>query len=614
MKKLLSILICLSVVLSLICAPALAEGVTYRMLYSGEMTTMNYLVDSTAVIFSLASNCMDTLVEYDKLGQIQPALATEWSSSEDGLTWTFKLRDNAVWVDGAGTEVAPVVASDFVASMKYILDATHGSSTAWLLTDIIDGAGPYYDGTVIPDEGEEAAPPTEWETVGVKAIDDHTLEYKLLYPAPYFLSMLDYVCFMPVNEAFLTEKGDQFGVPTGNDTLLYCGAYTLSEYKPQEKIVYSKNQKYWDAEQVHIDTIDETYNKETGTIGPEMFVRGEIDEVSGMTTTVAQQWLANPETADLLRPQKQTGQYSYFFCFNFDPQFDATYEPENWKIAVENENFRKSFYYGLDRVKAMTVHDADNPENLLYNTVTPPNIIDNEGLDYAKTGELAKFSTEPQFNEEKALAAKAAAMEELTAAGATFPIKVLMPYNPISTGWPEECQVVEQQLEALLGTDYIDIMVEAGPSSGFLGEVRRSGKYAFMKCNWGLDFADPVNLTEPFRFQSNNYNFLPVFEPAAEYYELVNAAKPVYTNLTERYEAFALAESWLIDHAIVIPFGSDEGGYFASRIDPFQGQHNACGLAQYRYKGQTLLDAPMSTDQFFDAYDAWVAAREALQN
>jgi oligopeptide transport system substrate-binding protein len=238
-------------------------------------------------------------------------------------------------------------------------------------------------------------------------------------------------------------------------------------------------------------------------------------------------------------------------------------------------------------------------------------------VDYTKTGDLKAFSETPQFDPAKALAARDAAIAELKASGATLPVKVLMCYNPTTVGWAEECQVVEQQLEGLLGADYIDIIVQAGPSSGFLGEIRRSGKYAFMKCNWGLDFADPVNTAEPFRL-TDNYCFLNKIEGYRdaegnlEYYNLMNAARPIYSDLAARYEAFAKAEAWLIAHAITIPFGTDEGGYWASRRDPFEGQHNACGLASNRFKGQHKLDKPMSTDDFYNAYDAWVAAREAL--
>lgn len=618
MKKKIAALL-MSILLVLSALPVFAEGEdsVYRSLYSGEIGTLNYLTTSSENEYSVAANIVDTLVEHDAYGQIVPCLAESWEQSEDGLTWTFHLRDGATWVTADGKYYADVTAEDFVTAAKYILNAQNASSTAWILTDYLVGAQEYFDSTSTPDEGEEAPEPFDWENVGVKAVDEKTIAYTTSEPCPYFLSMLDYVCYMPVNAQFLEEKGDQFGLATGNDTVLYCGAYTLSEFKPQEKRVFTKNESYWDAEHVYLTKLEQTYNKEASTLSPELYLRGEIDSAT-ITSTIAAEWLANEETADLIHPVRQVGQYSYFFCFNFNPQFDEVYEPENWKIAVNNENFRQSIMAGLDRVKAKTVIEPDNPEDLLWDTVTPSDIVIYDGQDYTQMGALADVKVE--FNEEKAKAYRDAAIPELTEAGATLPIKVLMCYNPSDSSWAEECQVIEQQLEGLLGSDYIDIIVEPGPSTGFLKEIRRSGKYAFMKCNWGLDFADPVNTCEPFR-RDDNYGFLvnatqeSLYDENGEmtYYNLTDAAREMSgSDMEARYLAFAEAEAYLINHALTIPYGSNTGGYTASRLNPFESQFAATGLATCRYKGQHLLEKPMSTDEFYDAYDEWLEKRAEL--
>ena len=267
-------------------------------------------------------------------------------------------------MDCNGEYYADVTAQDFLTAAKYVLDAKNDASNAWILSDYLEGADAYYSSTEVPEEGEEAPEPVDFETVGVKVIDDYTLSYTTTQPLPFFLSMLDYSCYMPVNAQFLEEKGEDFGLATGNDTVLYCGPYILSEFKPQESRVYSKNESYWDAEHVYITTIQQTYNKEASTLSPEMYLRGEVDDAD-ITPTIAAEWLADPEKADLIHPVRQVGQYSYFFCFNFDPNFDEIYEPENWKLAVNNENFRKSFFYGLDRTKAKTVIEPDNPADLI---------------------------------------------------------------------------------------------------------------------------------------------------------------------------------------------------------------------------------------------------------
>ncbi len=618
MKRMMALVLCLAMMLTMCVMPASAEETSaYRTLYSGEITTLNYLTTATTLEFSLAANVIDTLVEYDKYGQVQPSLAESWEYDEENLTYTFHLRKDATWVTAAGEVYAGVTAHDFVSAAQYILNAQNASSTANIFYGVIAGAEAYYQGTATPEEGKEAAPVMEWDTVGVKALDDYTLQYTLCEPVPYFLSMLTYVCFMPVNGQFLEEKGEDFGVATSNENILYNGAYILSTFEPQQKRVYTRNEHNWDAANVFLTTIEETYNKEAGTISPELYKRGEVDAAS-ITSTIAAEWLASEETADLIRPVRQSGFYTYFWAFNFDPQFDAAYEPENWKIAVNNANFRHSIASALDRVKSKLVMEPDNPESILFNTITPPEFVSIDGVDYTQMGALAAITDlgTATFDEAAALAYKEAAVAELTEAGATFPVKILMPYNPSSSSWAEECVVVEQQLEGLLGADYIDIIVEAGPSSGFLKEVRRSGKYALMKCNWGPDYADPNTYTDPFYDGTYNWPELATEyieeDGVSTYYKLVDAARAITNDLTARYEAYATAEAFLIDNAIVIPYGYDNGGYTASRLNPFESQFAPFGISNDRYKGQKLLDDPMSTDEYFDAYDLWLEERAAL--
>ena len=588
MKKFIALLLMLLLALSA-AAPALAEKQTYRSLYSGEVTTLNYLTTTTTSEFGLLSNLIDTLVESDRYGQLQPCLAESWEASADGLTWTFRLRHGVQWVDAQGNAVAEVTAHDFVTAAEYILNAQHASGSAKTLYKIIVGAKEYYDGTATPKEGEQPAPKTEWDTVGVKALNDYTLQYTLKNPVAYFLSMVDNQAFMPVYGPFLAEKGEQFGLATGND---------------------------WDLEHVTIDQIVYRYNKEASTISADLYLKGEVDSAS-ISAEIASQWLDDPVKSEYIRPDRPTSCYSYFFSFNYAPQFAAEYEPENWAKAVVNENFRKSFYYGLDRLKVKTAADADNAEALLFNSITPTDFLIINGEDYVKTGAL-KAITElgvGTYQTDKAIEYRDKAIEELTAAGVTFPIKVFMPYNASVNGWADECQIIEQQLEELLGKDYIDIIIEAYPSSGFLGSTRRSGNYAFMKCNWGPDYDDPETFSEPFA-AGNNYNFIDkcegMDEVRTELYSLFDQATAIYDDLTARYAAFAQAEAFIVDHAIVIPYGFSTGGYTASRIDPFTLPYTATGISKERFKGAVLLDQPMSTDQYYDAYDQWLSDLEAL--
>ncbi len=614
MKKLVSLLLC-AVMLMSVASVVAEDKVTYTTLYSSEVTTLNYLVTSSTNEFGIAANLIDTLVEYDLYGRMLPSLALSWETSEDSLTWTFTLRQDANWVDGNGEVVAPVTANDFVASAKYILNAQNASSTANLLYDIIDGAEAYYLGTATPAEGEEPAPVMEWDTVGIKALDDYTLQYTLNHPVPYFLSMLTYVNFMPVYEPFLTEKGDAFGLATGNDTLLYCGAYYMSEFKPQEIRVMSKNATNWDADNVHIDEIVEKYNTESATVSPELYLRGEVDSAS-LSNELTADWLADEAKAAMIHPSRLTSYYSYFYAFNFDPQFDAAYEPDNWKLAVNNENFRLSIINAFNRIKAKTLLDSENPEMMLYNTITPPTFVEDNGVDYVNIGELAAITAKgaDTLDEAAALAYKEAAIAELTEAGATFPVKILLLYNPNASAnnSDQEAQIVEQQLEGVLGLDYIDVIIESGPATSYLTS-RRTGMYGMMNCNWGPDYADPETFTDPFS-EGNSYNFMdkagnPQVE---EYLALVNEAKAIVNDISARYAAFAKAEAYLLEHGFVMAFGYGSGGYTASLLDPFSAAIAPFGVTSERFKGQYKLDGYMDTDAYYDAYDAYMAAKDAL--
>lgn len=615
MKKLIALMLCALMLMSMM--PALAEDeVTYTSLYSGEATTLNYLVTSTTNEYAIAANVIDTLVEYDEYGRMLPSLAESWENTNGGLTWTFKLRQDATWVNGQGEVVAKVTANDFVAAARYILNAANASATANTFYSVIAGAKDYYLGTATPAEGEEAAPVMDWETVGVKALDDYTLEYTLVKPIPYFLSMLTYVNFMPVYEPFLLEKGEEFGLATGNDTLLYCGAYYISEFKPQEIRVMSKNKENWDADRVYIDRIVSKYNKEASKVSAQLYLNGDIDSASLDTETIAS-WLMDEEKAAKLHPTRLTSFYCYFYAFNFDPKFDEAYEPDNWQLAVNSESFRLSIINAFNRIKIKTLIDPDNPESLIYNTLTPPAFAYDNGVDYTQIGELAAISAKgaDTLNVDAALAYKAAAVEELTAKGCKFPVKILLLYNPNASAnnSAEEAQIVEQQLEGVLGTDYIDVVIEAGPAQSYL-TARRTGMYGMQNVNWGPDYADPETFTDPFVREDNSYNFMGTAtdtEMLDQYYELVDAAKAIVDDTSARYAAFAKAEAYLIDHGYVLPIGYSSGGYTASLLDPFTAPVAPFGLTTERYKGQKMLDHYMDTDEYYDAYDAYMEAQDA---
>ena len=609
MKKALAILLSLMLLIGLVPA-AVADSGTLTTYYSGEVSTLNYLVSSTENDQVVGANIVDTLVEYNTLGEVIPCLAETWESSEDGLTWTFHLRKGVKWYNCFGEEVAELTAADFVAGLKYVLTAKYESAIASnVFTAQIVNAEAYYNGEV-----------TDFDQVGVKAMDDYTLQYNLANPVPYFVSMTTYGSFMPVYGPLAEEQGANLGVD--NQSIYYCGAYILETFEPQSERLYVKNQNYWDADNVFIEKIDQLYNAEAATLSPIAALRGEVD-YADLDNDILDDWRTNhPE---LITQARSNLQYSYFYCFDFAPQYEEEYDPANWVIAVNNSNFRHSIMSAMDRLYGMTA-EADNPENLLENTITPPAFASVNGKDFTA---LPAFANIDQYfyNTEKALEYKAKAVEELTAAGATFPVKLVLTYKSNDSDWANEVQLEKAQLESVLGTDYIEVILYAGPADNFLSQTRRAGKYSMQKCNWGADYADPETWTDPFAenidsetglHKGNSYNFIDKMldtdneETKAfltAYYAKVAEAKAETNDIEKRYNLFAEAEAMLIENAIVIPFRKSIAGYQVTKIDVYEGEYAPFGICNLKYKFQHLQDEFVTAEQNEQSYQKWLEAK-----
>jgi len=593
---------CLAAVLLLAAtvAGAAPKSEDYYQVYSGELTTLNYLVTAGTNEHEMIANVLDGLVEYDKYGVLVPSLATDWTNSADGKTWTFTLRKGVKWVDNKGKDYAEVVAQDWVDAARYLFDKKNASLTANIAYAVIKNGKAYFEGKV-----------TDFSQVGVKALDKYTLQYTLEKPVPYFLSMLTYVCFLPANGQFIEKTGTRFG--TDNKTILYNGAYIIETFEPQVGRTLVRNDKYWDKEHVYIRRLIWKYNKESGTLGPELFLRGEISSITSIPSSLIDSWMKDPAKKAIIRPLV-TNSYTYFYALNFNPTFDAQYDPDNWKVAVNNKNFRKALFHALDKRAAMLTSEPYAPERRLQNTITPRNFVNASGKDYVDMADLAKVAKADSFNKTLAVGFKAKAMAEL-AGTAKFPVKIMMPYNAGQSDWTNRAQVVEQQLENLLGNDFIDVIPVSFPATGFLGATRRKGNYAILECNWGPDYADPETYTDPF-ITGSNYNWP---EKAVGYvqangksiYEnMVDAAKAEVVNIAKRYELFAKAEAYFIDEAFVIPYAIGGGGFTASKLEPFSYPFAPFGTSTLKFKGQTVMQKPLSTEAYNKMKAAWDAERE----
>ena len=634
---------------------ATGDSATYTVLYARQPATLNYLICSADPDLYHGTHCVDTLVEYDSRGKIREGLATSWEWDADTLTWTFHLRDEN-WVDYTGAVLGPVTAQDFVDALAYLLNPDYASGTASLVTPYVAGAEDYYnycvwrnnanngtvaeDGTTYTidaagtvtltaaDGSTTTCPAVDFSSVGVAAVDEHTLTYTLNYDFPGFLSLLNYAPFEPAYGPMLAELGDQFC--TSAETACSCGAFYLAEYTPLESWVMKKNPENYDKDSVYIDTIRYIYNQEALISGPEMVRRGEIDQAT-ISSDILDSWLADDTTKDMVSMDRPETGKSYFYFFNFLPyahQFpnwnttgvDAQYQPDNWAKAVNSTNFRKAFLYAINPAVTLAVTAPEGYENYKLHTITPPSFCaDSKGVDYTECGALAKVTD--HFNETTAKQYRDAAVQELTAAGATFPIKVQYPYNPAVVDWDKQCQVFKQQIEGVLndGFDFVDIIITQGPSDNFLNAVRRAGAYEFMSYYWGADYSDPETEVYPFYQEAGDrgtcYAFLrtgvedgiiigETADYVMTYMDMVEKAKAITADLDARYAAFADAEAYLIENALVIPLSLPVPPYIATRLNLWEGQYAPTGFSSNRLKGIHILDHYVSMDEYNHNRDA----------
>ena len=619
---------------------ATGDSATYTVLYARQPATLNYLICSADPDLYHGTHCVDTLVEYDSRGKIREGLATSWEWDADTLTWTFHLRDEN-WVDYTGAVLGPVTAQDFVDALAYLLNPDYASGTASLVTPYVAGAEDYYNYCVWRNNahnGTVAEDGTTYTidaagTVTVTAADGSTttcpaVDFTLNYDFPGFLSLLNYAPFEPAYGPMLAELGDQFC--TSAETACSCGAFYLAEYTPLESWVMKKNPENYDKDNVYIDTIRYIYNQEALISGPEMVRRGEIDQAT-ISSDILDSWLADDTTKDMVSMDRPETGKSYFYFFNFLPyahQFsnwnttgvDAQYQPDNWAKAVNSTNFRKAFLYAINPAVTLAVTAPEGYENYKLHTITPPSFCaDSKGVDYTECGALAKVTD--HFNEATAKQYRDAAVQELTAAGATFPIKVQYPYNPAVVDWDKQCQVFKQQVEGVLndGFDFVDIIITQGPSDNFLNAVRRAGAYEFMSYYWGADYSDPETEVYPFYQEAGDrgtcYAFLrtgvedgiitgETADYVMTYMDMVEKAKAITADLDARYAAFADAEAYLIENALVIPLSLPVPPYIATRLNLWEGQYAPTGFSSNRLKGIHILDHYVSMDEYNHNRDA----------
>ena len=382
----------------------------YKATYTSDPETWDVLASSKQIDSEPLVNCYDGLLEYNNLNNQVGALATGYTVSEDGKTYTFTIRDGAVWVDKDGNKVADVKADDWVAGLQHMTDANAGLD--WLISGVVKGYAAYVDGT-----------DTDFSHVGIKATDDKTLVIELEAPTSYFVTMLGYSCFAPLSRNYYESKGGKFGAEfdssaesylygTSFENIAYCGPFRITGFTSKNTLVFEKNASYWNADAVKINKITWYYNDGTDVL------KAYNDAVAG---TVAGAGL----NASALVKAKEANLQDYIYTTDTDATAfcgfwninragfanfnDATVavssktdeQKRDTKIALSNANFRLALSFAFNRSawNALSVGE-DLKDVSLTNGYTPGNFVKlDEAVEVTIGGEKKTFPANTFYGE-----------------------------------------------------------------------------------------------------------------------------------------------------------------------------------------------------------------------
>jgi len=610
------------------CGQSNTDTSTYSSTFSANPTTFNYLLDYYADNTAVITNLVDGLLENDSYGNLVPAVAEDWSVSSDGLTYTYKLRKDAKWYTADGEEYASVKAQDFVTGIKYAADKKGQAMD--LIQNSIKGLNDYVTGVT-----------NDFSTVGVKALDDYTVEYTLTRPEPYWNSKTTNSILFPVNEEFLKSKDKDFGTLTP-DSILYNGPYLLKDFTSKSSIEYVKNPHYYDHDKVTIEKVKLAYFDGSDQ---EMTIRNFESgaySIAGVYPNSSNYAKTKEKYQDNIVYSLQD-KTSWYFNFNVNRKtYNHTAkttdeQKKSAQTAILNKNFRQAINFGIDRTAYSAQSNGEEAASkTLRNTLVPPTFVQvgDKTFGEVTASKLVNYGTEwsginladaqdAYFNKEKAQAKYAEAKKELEAQGVTFPIHLDVPVDQTNKNAVSGMNSVKQTLETVLGSDNIVIDVQQLSTDDF-------GNVAFLAPNpaardydlnfdgWVGDYQDPSTYLDPFNAETGFY--LKIFGlDAKEDQELIKSlGLDIYTKLlkeadaenkdvAKRYEKYAEAQAWMIDNSLVMSAMSNGGTASVTKVTPFTRAYSLVGIKGdgNNYKYMRLQKDPVTKKQFDEAKAKW---------
>ena len=611
---------------------------TFSYVYETDPDSLNYLTTGKAAVANITSNVIDGLMENDRYGNFVPSLAEDWSVSKDGLTYTYTIRKDAKWYTSEGEEYAAVKAQDFVTGLKYAAD--NKSEALYLVQDSIKGLDAYVKGEV-----------KDFSEVGIKAIDDQTVQYTLNKPESFWNSKTTMGVLAPVNEEFLTSKGSDFAKATDPSSILYNGPYLLKSVVAKSSVEFEKNPNYWDKDNVHIDKVKLSFwdgqdtNKPAETFKAGGFSTARLFPTSASYPEVEKEFKDNI----VYTPQDSS---TYLIGTNIDRQSykytskTTDEQKTSTKKALLNKDFRQAIAFGIDRTAYTSqINGESGASKLLRNLFVPPTFVQADGKNF---GDLVKEklvtygdewkdvnlddAQDGLYSPEKAKAEFAKAKTALQAEGVQFPIHLDMPVDQTSTTKVQRVQSLKQSLEATLGTDNVVVDIQQLQKDEVLNVTYHAESAAGEdwdlsdNVGWTPDFADPstyLDIIKPsvgentktyLGFDAGTNNAAAKQVGLEDYEKMVVEAGNENTDVSKRYDKYAAAQAWLTDSALIIPTSSQTGRPMLSKMVPFtlpfaySGNKGTTEPLLYKYL--ELQDKPVTADEYQKAQDKWKKEKE----
>ncbi|ORO75107.1 peptide ABC transporter substrate-binding protein [Streptococcus oralis] len=613
------------------CGNSASSSKTYSYVYSSDPSSLNYLAENRATTNDIVTNLVDGLMENDQYGNYVPSLAEDWTVSKDGLTYTYKLRKDAKWYTYEGEEYAPVTAQDFVTGLKYAADKK--SEALYLVQDSVAGLDDYINGKT-----------TDFSTVGVKAIDDQTVQYTLTRPEPYWNSKTTSTILFPVNGDFLKSKGDDFG-KVDPSNILYNGPFLMKSFVSKSVIEYKKNPNYWDAKNVFVDDVKLTYYDGSDQDAlARNFTEGVYSYARLYPNSSSFEGIKEKNKDNIIYSIQDAT--SYFLNFNLDRKsYNFTskttdIEKKSTQEAVLNKNFRQAINFAYNRTAyGAQSQGEDGATKILRNLVVPPTFVTINGKEFGDvvSSKMVNYGQEwqginfadaqdPYYNPEKAKAKFAEAKKELEAKGVQFPIHLDKTVEMTNKTEIQEISSMKQSIESVLGTDNIVIDIQQlstddYDNSGYLAQTAAQKDYDFYNGGWSPDYQDPSTYLDIFSVKSGGMLQNLGLEPG----EVNDKAKAVgldtYTEMLEeankeqdpakRYEKYAEIQAWLVDSALAIPNVSKGGTPSLRKTVPFSAPYSLAGNKGVEsYKYLKLQDKTVTTAEYEKAKEKWLKEKE----